>query len=125
MVQVNWGLAVAPADRRAANRTRIECPANLHLTIGVRQGMLWDLSTTGARIHTDNPPRTGTTALLKWQTHEAFCKVVWTTENQCGVQFDRPIARTLVDETVEEVEQPSGPVAAVGNIPLGQKRSRP
>lgn len=105
-------------------RSRVECPAQLHLTIGMRQGMLWDLSETGARLHTPEPPRAGTTALLKWNGHEAFCKVMWATEDMCGLAFDRPLKPGMLDGTVQD-NPPAGPVAAVTNIPLGQKRSRP
>ena len=87
-------------------------------------GTLWDLSITGARFHTANPPPVGMTALLQWQTHEAFCKVIWATGDTCGLVFDRPLKRSQVDETVQDEAARNGPVAAVTNIPLGQKRRR-
>ena len=126
---VSWRAEVAtvPAERRGAARSRIDCPVRLHLMVGVRAGSLWDLSETGARIQLDQPPKVGAEALLKWQTYEAFCRVVWVTDDMCGIAFDRPLSSAMLDESLrqeEEERRPSGPVATVGNIPVGQKRSR-
>lgn len=103
---------------------RVECPAELHLIGSIRAGKLSDLSVTGARFQTGEPPQAGLSGMLKWQTHEAFCKVVWSVGELCGLAFDRPLKRALIDRTLEH-EARTAPVAAVGNIPLGQKRSRP
>src|SRR5689334_18190986 len=118
-------VAPVPLDRRNAQRSRLECQAILQLTVGTRMGNLWDLSTGGARFQTDNPPPVGMTALLKWHSHEAFCQVVWKTEDSCGIAFHKPLSPAMVDNSVQEEAARSGPVAAVSNIPLGQKRSRP
>ena len=118
------GFAEVPIERRLTERSPVECRAQLHLTIGIRVGVLLDLSESGARIQTDSPPRVGTTALLKWETHEAFCKVMWAKDDMCGVAFDRPLKQTMLLETLQQNSRPAGPIAAVGNIPLGQKRSR-
>lgn len=118
-------VAAVPAERRDSERTRTECPAQLHLTTGACFGSLWDLSETGARVQIKQPPRAGTEALLKWQSHEALCRVVWARDDMCGVVFFRPLSRTMLDETLREERKPSGPTAEVTNIPLGQKRSRP
>src|SRR3569623_3558780 len=125
MAPFRAAVATVPAERRGAERSRRERPAQLHLTVGIRLGTLWDLSTAGARFETDNPPPVGMTAFLKWQDHEAFCKIVRATSDSCGLMFDRPLSSALVDDSVEEEIKRCGPIAAVGNIPLGQKRSRP
>jgi hypothetical protein len=122
----SWRTAVAavPVERRGSERSPIGCPAQLHLTIGIRVGSLWDLSETGARFQSEHPPRVGMEALIKWQSHEAFCKIVWVTGDMCGLAFDRPLSRMMLDESLKEEARRTGPVAAVSNIPLGQKRSR-
>ncbi len=122
-------VAAVPDERRSAERSRIDCPAQLHLTIGVRFGSLWDLSLGGARVRVSDPPRVGSEVLLKWQSHEAFCHVIWATEDMCGLSFDRALSPEMLDESLKEEQEaaktrPAGPVAAVGNIPLGQKRRR-
>ena len=114
-----------PVERREAERTRTHCPAQLHLTTGMRPGELRDLSETGARVQIEAPPRPGTEALLKWQSHEALCRVVWAKDDMCGVMFFRRLPRTMLDETLQEEARPAGPPATVTNIPLGQKRRRP
>jgi hypothetical protein len=86
--------------------------------------MLSELSITGARFQTAEPPQAGLSGMLRWHTHEAFCRVVWSTGGVCGLAFDRPLKRHLLDDTLEH-DARTGPVAAVGKIPLGQKRSRP
>jgi hypothetical protein len=125
MALFNSGVAVVPAERRGALRYRLDCPAQLHLTSGVRHGVLLDMSETGARVQTAEPPQPGISLLLKWQSHEVFCRVIWTSGDTCGVLFDRPLSAAMLDGTIELAAKPPGPIAAVGKIPLGQKRSRP
>lgn len=110
------------ADRRAAARSRVAEDAHLQTPGGDWRGTLWDLSETGARLQVANPPGAGATALLRWAGHECFCRVAWATGDMCGLAFDRPLARTLVRDAVARHD---GPRPTLGNIPLGQKRSRP
>ncbi len=111
-------------ERRSADRSRVSTPAQLHLTSGIRVGALWDLSTGGARFEARDPPRVGVEALLKWQSHEVFCRVAWSADGMCGLAFHRPLSPTMFEDTLEEEERRTGPVAKVRNIPLGRKRSR-
>lgn len=122
MVSLATTQHIAP-ERRSADRSRVSCPAQLHLTSGIRVGALWDLSTTGARIQMTEPPRPGAEALLRWQDYEAFCRVIWVAEDMCGLAFHRPLAPGMLDETLSEEERRTGPAAQVRNIPLGRKRS--
>ena len=118
-------VSTVPAERRQAERKRVGCPAQLHLTSGIRVCMLMDLSTSGARIQLGDALRVGAEGLLKWQSHEAFCSVVWVADGMVGLMFDRALAPAMLDETLkEEEERRTGPIASVRNIPLGQKRSR-
>lgn len=54
--------------------------------------ILIDLSTTGARVATDNLPKIGTEAMLHWDRYEAFGEVVWAEGVQFGIAFEDPIA---------------------------------
>ena len=83
-----------------------------------------DLSERGARVQVDNPPRMGASVVLEWMCYDAMCKVAWATEDMCGLMFEKPISPVRVFEVQQHREDFSGPVAEVGNIPLGQKRSR-
>lgn len=116
--------AVQPRERRTATRHNVDCPATLKMLGGDREGRLSDLSEAGARLETANPPAEGVSGLLSWNGHEHFGKIVWANERSCGIVFERPIPLSVVEETVETLEIPTGPVANFGNIPLGQKRSR-
>ena len=111
-------------DRRTATRSRVNCPVEMQLPSGRRNGCMWDLSERGARVQMDNPPRVGASVLLEWMTYDVMCKVVWATEDMCGLMFEKAISPARVFEAHQHREEFSGPVAEVGNIPLGRKRGR-
>ena len=113
------------AERRTSVRSRVSCPVQLQLPSGQRIGCMVDLSERGARIQVDNPPRAGASVILEWMCYDAICKVVWATEDSCGLIFEKEISPARVLEVQQHREEFSGPVAEVSNIPLGQKRSRP
>ena len=119
--------ASLPAERRAAGRARTDCPARLQTPGGEWHGRLWDLSEGGARVHVDHPPAQGAVALIKWQSHEMFCRVMWSADDMCGVVFEKPIPYSVVLETLgeEPVETQGAPPASLGNIPAGKRRSWP
>lgn len=91
---------------------------------GERGGRLTDLSQNGARLETDQPPAAGTTGFLRWGSEEHYCKVIWSGEGRCGLQFDRSITLAAVEASSSRIEVSLKPIAALGRIPLGQKRSR-
>ena len=114
--------ATVPPERRASPRSEVNCPARLRTSFGEREGRLSDLSISGARFHAANPPKEGSTALLEWETHEAMCRVVWARNDVCGVLFDRPIPRHVVDKCAPTAAS-NEPPADVGKIQLGQRSS--
>ena len=124
MAFLNIHTAAVQPDRRIARRYLVDCPARLALAGGERGGQLSDLSEHGARLDTNQPPPPGTTGFLRWNGEEHYCKVIWSNERCCGLQFERPIALALVEATCTHVEIALKPVAALGRIPLGQKRSQ-
>lgn len=119
----NVKTAEVQPDRRVARRYVVDCPARLVMSGGDRDGRLTDLSEHGARLETASPPPAGTTGFLRWEGEEHYCAVVWTGEGRCGIKFERPIAHGLVETTCSHVEVTLRPVATVGRIPLGQRRS--
>ena len=118
--------AQLPIERRSAGRARTDCPVRLQTPGGDWHGRLWDLSEAGARVQVASPPAQGTMCLIGWQTNELFCRVVWSTDDMCGVLFERPISSATVMETLgePEPEMPGGPAASVGNIPIGRRRGQ-
>lgn len=121
---LNVRTAAVQPDRRVARRYLVDCPARMVLSGGERDGRLSDLSEHGARLDTDQPPPAGTTGFLRWNGEEHYCKVIWSNEGRCGIQFDRPISRSVLEATCSHIEIAVKPVAALGRIPIGQKRSR-
>ena len=93
--------ASAP-ERRSGPRTRVDCLATMLMPSGNRSGRLFDISTTGARLTTQDPPAKGVSAILDWSLHEAYCHVIWTKPGMCGVEFDRPLPQRVLDELIEE-----------------------
>lgn len=112
-------------ERRAARRTRATCVASLRTLTRECVGHLWDLSETGARISVDSPPEVGETAVLKWGPEKVMCRVVWVDRDMCGLSFDTPIDAGVVAASARLIGIVEQPVAAVGNIPVGRKRSAP
>lgn len=121
---MSFGRAISPnpVERRAAPRTPVNCPARLRTCFGDRAGSLSDLSVTGARLQTADPPREGTTALLEWEGHDSICRVVWSKPDACGLVFEPPLARHVI----EKYAVPAGPVeppAELGRIAQGKRSS--
>jgi len=115
---------VIQQERRTTVRSRCDCPAQLQLPSGDRDGQLTNISVSGACLQLSNPPRPGTTALLKWKSHDIFCDVAWATNNACGLKFETRLSRSVICETTGQVSQSSGISADPSNIPLGMKRTR-
>jgi len=88
-------------ERRSTPRTRVDCLATMLMPSGNRHGRLFDISTTGARLVTEDPPAKGVSAILDWNLHEAYCKVTWVKPGMCGVEFDRPISTKVVEDLVK------------------------
>jgi PilZ domain-containing protein len=113
------------SERRASRRTRATCAASLQTLTVETFGYLWDLSQTGARVSVESPPPVGESAVLKWATDKVMCRVIWIDRDMCGVAFDRPIDEATVASSARLIGIVEQPVATVGNIPVGRKRSSP
>jgi hypothetical protein len=112
-------------ERRAARRSRATCGASLQTLTGESFGELWDISETGARIRIANPPARGETAILRWGTEHAMCRVVWSQDDTCGLSFESPMSAEVVASTARLIGIVEQPVATIGNIPVGRRRSAP
>jgi hypothetical protein len=110
-------------ERRAARRTRATCAASLRTLSNETFGHLWDLSQTGARVSVEKPPEPGENAMLKWGGEKAMCQVIWVEHDMCGLAFDSPINPEVVESSARLIGIVEQPTAAIGNIPVGQKRS--
>lgn len=116
--------ALQTVERRSSARYRIDCPARLRMPVGDRQGWLYDISEDGARFTTTNPPPAGTSGLLEWGMYEMFGKIVWANSEGCGIVFEKPLSREVIEAMAASSVVPTGPVANFGNIPVAQKGRR-
>lgn len=87
--------------RRNRSRLRVRLPVRMETRSETSRVILVDVSTTGARIVADNPPKLGTEVVLHWDRYEAFGEVVWAEGVHCGVAFFDPIPETDVFATRE------------------------
>lgn len=109
-------------ERRSFRRYTVDLPAQLKLIGGDRNGSLSDLSESGARFETATPPIEGMSGLLVWADQEQGCTVIWASESRCGLRFDRPIPKCVVDANVLPTPPKTASDANFGKIPFGQKR---
>jgi hypothetical protein len=110
-------------ERRASRRVRVTCEATLQTMTTQTSGSLVDISEAGARFEAQDPPGPGATALLRWGSHEAVCVIVWSQEDACGVAFKRQLPPEVVAETAALDRVIEKPIASVGNITQGRRRS--
>ncbi len=62
-----------------------------------RTAVVADLSSTGIRLSGANLPAKGQLLEIKIDTVAAFGSVVWSTNSQCGVAFEPPLASSNVE----------------------------
>lgn len=85
-------------DRRGAVRLRLGMPARLITPEGTLRVVLEDLAEGGARI-TLPEPHDFVVCVLRWMEHHAFANVVWRDGHAVGMQFDKPVCTTILEET--------------------------
>jgi hypothetical protein len=120
-MMVQPALPAQSAERRESERAPVSLHVVLHTSYARMRGVLCDLATGGARFEAELVPSEGITALLEWEGNETLCRVVWSKGQACGLVFDRPIAAHLVTHAAERKVRSDA--AAMGKIPLGQRRS--
>lgn len=112
-------------ERRASRRVEVTCEAVLQTMTTLTRGALADISESGARFEATDPPGAGATALLRWGSHEAVCTIAWSDDGACGLTFKHALSLEVVAETAALNRVFELPIASVGNISQGQKRSMP
>jgi hypothetical protein len=55
-----------------------------------------DLSATGAKLRGSMMPPVSKPALFRLDDFEVLCKVVWASDDMCGVRFDEPISPPIL-----------------------------
>jgi hypothetical protein len=83
--------------RRGRSRLKARLAARVICVSGSQRAVLNDISLTGAKLALNRPIKAGECVVLQWGDFEAFGDVVWSSDNQIGVQFDAAIdPRTLI-----------------------------
>ena len=94
----------AGGGRRSASREVLPLPAVVSTIDENRTVELVDLSATGARLRAERLPPAGESLWVKIDTLGRFALVVWTDEDECGIEFDVPIHGHEVRRLRQEVQ---------------------
>lgn len=114
---------VAQMERRRAARFAIDIPVILRTISGDRNCRMANISDNGAKLETADPPREGITGWLVMGSQEMFCKVIWSNDTACGIEFERAIGEDMLAEIAGDQVREKLPIAKAMNIPMGRKRS--
>ena len=101
MKEVRNDIKQVQRGRRNRSRLRVRLPAKLETRTETSRVILVDLSTTGARVLSENLPKVGTEAVLHWDKYEAFGEVVWAEGVHGGIAFFDPLTEQDVLATRE------------------------
>ncbi len=113
----------AGRENRLLPRLAVSFTAQLVLPGGARAARIVDLHARGARLEMSSPPGVGAAALLKWETNECFCTVVWVEGSECGLAFELGVSPELCANFNLGTPARTLPVAAIDNIQAGVKRT--
>lgn len=78
-------------NRRRCERASVLLPASVVTLCAYQYLELINLSATGARLRGSMIPAVGKAGIFRLDELKVLCKVVWATEDLCGVKFDEPI----------------------------------
>ena len=76
---------------RGFNRLALGVLAQLQLTHELRQCLIDDISTTGARLRIDRPLAPRQSAVLSFHELKLFTTVMWCKGPESGVRFETPL----------------------------------
>lgn len=114
---------LAQAERRRSARFTIDIPVTLRTISGDRECRMANISDTGAKLETAEPPREGISGWLIMGEEELYCTVIWANEGACGVEFERALGEERLIEIAGEQVKKTVPIANTGKIQMGRKRS--
>jgi hypothetical protein len=77
--------------QRSFNRLALGVPAQLQLTHELRECLIDDISTTGARLRILSPLAPRQSAVLSFHELKLFTAVMWCKGKECGLRFDQPL----------------------------------
>lgn len=88
--------------RRSAPRAAAPLIATLTTITHAYAAVLEDISCTGARLRGVHLPAEGQDVVLKIDCVEVFASTVWSTSDECGLEFECPLGRLQIEELRRE-----------------------
>ncbi|HUG45935.1 MAG TPA: PilZ domain-containing protein [Sphingomicrobium sp.] len=83
--------------RRLEKRVVAAQPALLVTMSERHRALLFNISRTGAMLRAENTPTKGTELFLQVSDLDVYAKVIWTSGEECGLEFERPIRKWDVE----------------------------
>ena len=83
-------------NRRRYRRAPVLLPASIVTMSAYQYLEVMNLSATGAKLRGTMMPAVSMSALFRLDKFQVLCKIVWATEDLCGVRFDEPIPPYLL-----------------------------
>ncbi|WP_299193478.1 PilZ domain-containing protein [uncultured Erythrobacter sp.] len=111
------------SERRRSSRLVAEIPVGLRTVSGLRECRMANISDEGAKLELADPPAEGVSGWLVLDGTEIYCKIIWSNESACGIEFERSLGDYTLKQIVGTQDLPTGPAANRGNIQAGRKRS--
>lgn len=105
-------------DRRRAKRASVLLPASVVTMSAYRYLEVVNLSASGAKLRGSMAPAVAKTALFRLDQLQVLCKVVWATDELCGVQFEEPIPPRVLAHFNK-----AGSIARIGMLRPDEKQT--
>ena len=88
---------VAPKHDRTATRHKIFEPVAVIIDERETRAHLLNISTTGALVHSVQPPKPGSAIHLEMNGHRYQANVVWSEDARFGITFENHLSAPVVE----------------------------
>ena len=93
--------------RRTENRATARVSVTVRTLRETTNGLVLDVSRSGARLFMDGAIDCGGDVLLHWLGHDVCAKVAWSRQYECGVEFTRPLEDDALARISAALGQPT------------------
>jgi hypothetical protein len=98
-------ISMGRPQRRVHRRAALESPVLVHTIASRFDGVMEDISVSGARIRLrGKPPRIGRDLVVRWSGQEAFGVVVWVSGERVGVAFHQNLPGHMLSHLIDSDE---------------------
>lgn len=109
-------------QRRMTRRIICEFPAILCTLRGNLTARIIDISERGAKLQIEGIVEPSANVRLQIEGQDTYCTIIWSRDNKCGVEFERPLNPQSLSKVLENAIEEFTPIACTDLIPMGQKR---